>query len=187
MKKGWHFANPLYYRQNHKPVSVLSCHLSSQPTPRKERAALLSLRTLRYIWFCRSRCRHRRMSPYCVVSSYLAVSSLPFAGRFVFCYGIHKITPICAFHSELPFLSGLSSESATQRKLSTPQSPMATAATGSAVQVTVNSKPRKSATSRSTYISLNYLYPSLRSILSFSLSRRSTSLRRAGVISSQCL
>ena len=49
------------------------------------------------------------MSPYDVVSSYLAVSSLPFAGRFVFCYGIHKITPICAFHSRMPYLSGLSS------------------------------------------------------------------------------
>ena len=24
-------------------------------------------------------------------------------GRFVFCYGIHKITPICAFHSRSPF------------------------------------------------------------------------------------
>ena len=27
--------SPLCFRQNHKPVSVLSCHLSSRPTPRK--------------------------------------------------------------------------------------------------------------------------------------------------------
>ena len=71
--------------------------------PGKERAALLSLRTLRYTWSFWSWCRHRRMSPHGVVSSCLAVSPLPFAGRSVFCYGIHKITPICAFHSRLPF------------------------------------------------------------------------------------
>ena len=58
------------------------------------------------------------MSPYDVVSSYLAVSSLPFAGRFVFCYGIHKITPICAFHSRMPYLSGLSSDACISDKSS---------------------------------------------------------------------
>ena len=46
------------------------------------------------------------------------------------------------------------------------------------------SRPRQK---RSTYISMNYLYPSLRSILSFSMLRRSTSFLKAGVISSQCL
>ena len=70
--------------------------------PGKERAALLSLRTLRYTWSFWSWCRHRHMSPYNVVSSYLAVSPLPPERRFVFCYGIHKITPICAFHSRMP-------------------------------------------------------------------------------------
>ena len=40
------------------------------------------------------------MSPYDVVSSYLAVSPLPCGGLF-FCYGLHKITPICAFHSRI--------------------------------------------------------------------------------------
>ena len=61
----------------------------------------MSLRTFRYTWSCRSRCRHHYMSPYNVVSSYLAVSPLPPKRRSVFCYGIHKITPICAFHSEM--------------------------------------------------------------------------------------
>ena len=69
--------------------------------PGKERVALLSMRTFRYTWSCWSWCRHRHMSPYDVVSSYLAVSSLPPKRRFVFCYGIHKITPICAFHSRI--------------------------------------------------------------------------------------
>ena len=46
------------------------------------------------------------------------------------------------------------------------------------------SRPRQK---RSTYISKNYLYPSLRSILSFSLFILSTSFTSAGVISSQCL
>ena len=34
-KKGQHNADPLDHRQNRKPVSVLFCHLSSRPTPRK--------------------------------------------------------------------------------------------------------------------------------------------------------
>ena len=43
------------------------------------------------------------------------------------------------------------------------------------------------ATSHSTYISMNYLYPSLRSIASFCLFMRSTSLTSEAVMSSQCL
>ena len=62
----------------------------------------MSLRTLRYTWSFWPWCRHRHMSPYNVVSSCLAVSPLPFR-RFIFCYGIHKITPICDFHSRVPF------------------------------------------------------------------------------------
>ena len=69
--------------------------------PGNERAAHLSLRTFQYTWSCWSWCRHRHMSPYNVVSSCLAVSPLPPKRRFVFCYGIHKITPICAFHSRM--------------------------------------------------------------------------------------
>jgi len=77
IKKGWRSASPWCNRWNRKPVSVLSCHLSSQPTPRKGRAVLLPLRTLRYTWSCWPWCRHRHMSPYGVVSSCLTVSPLP--------------------------------------------------------------------------------------------------------------
>ena len=152
------FRQPFVCRWNRKPVSVLICHLSSQPTPRKRAGSpFVPERTFRYTWSCWSWCRHRHMSPYNVVSSCLAVSSLPPKRRFVFCYGIHKITPICAFHSGLPYLSGLSSEGNLQRQ------------------------------KRSTCMSMNYLYPSLRSILSFCALILATAFFRPGVISTQLL
>ena len=46
------------------------------------------------------------MLPFNVVSSCLAFSPLPFSfriGAVVFCYPSHKLSPICAFHSALPF------------------------------------------------------------------------------------
>ena len=81
--KGRHSGRPcIGYRQNSKPVSVLSCHLSSQPTPRQRTGSPFSRRPeprlCRYIWPCWSWCRHRRMSPHDVVSPCLAVSPLPF-------------------------------------------------------------------------------------------------------------
>ena len=87
--------------------------------PGKGRAALLSLRTLRYTWSFWPWCRHHRMSPYDVVSSYLAVSPLPCGGLFSVTACI-KLLPSVLSTAGRPFQSGLSSESSPQRKLSTP-------------------------------------------------------------------
>lgn len=95
----------LKIRWNRKPVSVLICHLSSQPTPREEAGSLLhclSAGASRYIWSCRPRGRTRRMSPYGVVSSCLTFSPLPFRA-VIFCYGFQKIAPISAFRCGVPF------------------------------------------------------------------------------------
>ena len=102
-KKGLAGANPCAIgRTISRLLFYLVIYLRNLP-PGNERAAHLSLRTFQYTWSCWSWCRHRHMSPYNVVSSCLAVSPLPPKRRFVFCYGIHKITPICAFHSRVPF------------------------------------------------------------------------------------
>lgn len=93
----------LMSRRNRKPVSVLSCHLSAQPTPWQGRAAPEAPKgKCQYIWSCRPWCRTRQMSPPAVVSSCLTFSPLPLRA-VIFCYGIRKITPTCAFHSRVPF------------------------------------------------------------------------------------
>ena len=76
--------------------------------PGKERAALLSLRTLRYTWSFWPWCRHHYMSPYNVVSSYLAVSPLPCGGLFSVTAFI-KLLPSVLSTAGCPFQSGLSS------------------------------------------------------------------------------
>ena len=122
-------------RQNRKPVSVLTCHLSSRPTPRK-RAGSPSVPKDAPVYMVflvlvpspsHVAIRRRELLP--------RGFTLTLDGRSVFCYGVHKITPICAFHSRMPF-------------------PVRT----------FLSRKFSRATSRSTYL---YLYPSLRSILSF--------------------
>ena len=76
--------------------------------PGKERAALLSLRTLRYTWSFWPWCRHHYMSPYNVVSSYLAVSSLPCGGLFSVTAFI-RLLPSVLSTAGCPCQSGLSS------------------------------------------------------------------------------
>ena len=76
--------------------------------PGKERAALLSLRTLRYTWSFWSWCRHHYMSPYNVVSSYLAVSPLPCGGLFSVTAFI-RLLPSVLSTAGCPCQSGLSS------------------------------------------------------------------------------
>ena len=145
------------YRQNRKPVSVLTCHLSSRSTPRKRAGSpFVPWDSPVYMIFLvlvpsppHVAIRRRELLP--------RGFTLTLFGRSVFCYGIHKITPICAFHSRMPF------------------------------PVRTFLKRKAPATSHSTYISMNYLYPSFRSISSFCLFILSTSLIRAGVMSSQCL
>ena len=96
-------ANPVCYRQNRKPVSVLTCHLSSRSTPRKRAGSpfvprdspvymifLVLVPSPPYVAM-----RRRELLP--------RGFTLTLFGRSVFCYGIHKITPICAFHSRMPF------------------------------------------------------------------------------------
>ena len=77
--------------------------------PGKERAALLSLRTLRYTWSFWPWCRHHYMSPYNVVSSYLAVSSLPCGGLFSVT-ACKRLLPSVLSTAEYSTQSGLSSE-----------------------------------------------------------------------------
>ena len=105
-------------RQNRKPVSVLTCHLSSRPTPRKRAGSPSVLAdTPVYMVFLvlvpspsYVATRRRELLP--------RGFTLTLVGRSVFCYGIHKITPICAFHSGMPSLSGLSSETGFSDKSS---------------------------------------------------------------------
>ena len=92
------------YRWGSKPVSVFKSviYLRNLP-PDIGRAALIC----QYIWSCRSWYHtHSTSLPY-VVSSYLAFSpsslwDIP-SLAVIFCYGIHKITPICAFRSRMLF------------------------------------------------------------------------------------
>ena len=77
--------------------------------PGKERAALLSLRTLRYTWSFWSWCRHRRMSPYGVVSSCLAVSPLPQWGGLFSVTAFIRLLPSVLSTAGCLFQSGLSS------------------------------------------------------------------------------
>ena len=105
--------------------------------PGKERAALLSLRTLRYTWSFWSWCRHRHMSPHGVVSSCLAVSPLPLTGGLFSVTAYKRLLPSVLSTARCPFQSGLSSEM-TQRQVVLPN-----------------------------IFVCSYLYPSLRSILSF--------------------
>ena len=73
-----------------------------QPTPRLRRAALRR----RYIWPCSPPVRTPAASPTPVVGSYPAFSPLPDPDQVrakpavVFCYALHELSPICAFHRE---------------------------------------------------------------------------------------
>ena len=95
--------SPLCLRQNRKPVSVLTCHLSSRPTPRKRAGSpsvladapvymvfLVLVPSPPYV-----ATRRRELLP--------RGFTLTLFGRSVLCYGFHKITPICDFHSRMPF------------------------------------------------------------------------------------
>ena len=91
-------------RRDHKPVSVIVSiiYLRNLP-PDIGRAALIC----QYIWSCRPWYRTRMASLTSVVSSYLAFSPSPApvdsgAGSY-FLLRLHKITPICAFRSRVPF------------------------------------------------------------------------------------
>ena len=98
--------------------------------PGKERAALLSLRTLRYTWSFWSWCRHHRMSPHDVVSSCLAVSPLPLTGGLFSVTAFIRLLPSVLSTAGCPFQSGLSSESEASEETVYPQSPLATAPRG---------------------------------------------------------
>ena len=89
MKKRW----------RRKPVSVFKSVIYLRNLPPGNGRATLDCQ---YIWSCRARCRTRDVSPRPVVSSCLTFSPLPLRA-VIFCYGLHKIAPICAFHSGLPF------------------------------------------------------------------------------------
>ena len=92
-------------RQADKPNSVplrASVIYLMQPTPRLGRAALRR----RYIWPCSPPVRTPRTSPHPVVGSCPTFSPLPAPDQVrakpavVFCYALHKLSPICAFHRE---------------------------------------------------------------------------------------
>ena len=91
-------------RRDRKPVSVFesAIYLRNLP-PDIGRAALIC----QYIWSCRLWYRTRMASLTSVVSSCLAFSPSPApvdsgAGSY-FLLRLHKITPICAFRSRVPF------------------------------------------------------------------------------------
>ena len=86
-------------RWRRKPVSVFKSVIYLRNLPPGNGRATLDCQ---YIWSCRARCRTRDVSPRPVVSSCLTFSPLPLRA-VIFCYGLHKIAPICAFHSGLPF------------------------------------------------------------------------------------
>ena len=144
---------PLCSRWNRKPVSVLSCHLSSQPTPWKRAGSPFALSDAPVYLVLQAlvpsppyvAIRRRELLPHGFTLT------LP-GGLFSVTASI-RLLPSVLSTAGCPFLSGLSS-GLTQRQVIPPDV---------------------------------YLYPSLRSILSFCLSILFTSLRSAGVMSSQCL
>ena len=88
-------------RQNRKPVSVLTCHLSSRPTPRKRASNSFALADapiyMVFLVLVPS-------PPYVAIQRRELLPrgfTLTLIGRSVFCYGLHKITPICDFHSRI--------------------------------------------------------------------------------------
>ena len=101
--------------------------------PGKERAALLSLRTLRYTWSFWSWCRHHRMSPHGVVSSCLAVSPLPLTGGLFSVTASIRLLPSVLSTAGCPFQSGLSSESKASEETVNPQSTIVDSPEGHAV------------------------------------------------------
>lgn len=86
----------------HKPDSVPliyngSYHLSNATYPPGSGRATLNYR---YIWSCSLPVRTPPVSPTTVVSSYLTFSPLPMRA-VVFCYALHKLSSVCAFHREV--------------------------------------------------------------------------------------
>ena len=76
-KKGQRNADPLIIGRTVSRFLFYSVIYLLDLPPGKGRVTLLPLRTFRYTWSFWFWCRHRYMSPYNVVSSYLAVSPLP--------------------------------------------------------------------------------------------------------------
>jgi len=178
----------LYNRQNRKPVSVLTCHLSARSTPRKRAGSPSVPQDVPvYMIFLvlvppppHVAIRRREPLP--------RGFTLTLVGRSVFCCGIHKITPICAFHSRMPFpvrtflclkflmvisLSLLVAHILTTRRL---------LRYSRLAFLEIPHHKFQTATSRSTY-----LYPSLRSVLSFCAMIFSTAFSSPGVMSSHLL
>ena len=107
-------------RQNRKPVSVLTCHLSSRPTPRK-RAGSSSVFADAPVYmvflvlvpsppYVATRCRELLPRGF----------TLTLAGGLFSVTACIKLLPSVLSTAGRPAQSGLSSESSPQRKLSTP-------------------------------------------------------------------
>ena len=158
---------PFINRQNRKPVSVLICHLSSQPTPRKRTGSPFVLSDIPVY-----------MVLLVLVPSplYVAIQRrelLPRGFTLTLSGGLFSVTafirllPSVLSTAGCPCQSGLSS------------------VWNLWCRTAMNSKQRQK---RSTYISMNYfLYPSFRSILSFWALILATAFFRPGVMSSQTL
>ena len=107
-------------RQNRKPVSVLTCHLSSRPTPRKRASNSFALADapiyMVFLVLVPS-------PPYVAIQRRELLPrgfTLTLIGRSVFCYGLHKITPICDFHSRILYPVRTFLWCSHQRKMFTP-------------------------------------------------------------------
>ena len=147
---------PSFNRQNRKPVSVLICHLSSQPTPWQRAGSPSDLRP-----------KPRAVPVYMVLLD--LVPSPPYVAI--------RRRELLPHGFTLTLSGGLFSVTAFIRLL-----PSVLSTAGRSLQSGLSS-PRRAR----QVIPPDYLYPSLRSISSFCLFILSTSLTRAGVMSSQCL
>ena len=97
------FLADIIKRRDRKPVSVLSCHLSSQPTP-WHRTGSPHLPVYLVLqapdpYPCGVTDADRGLLPHIFT---LAIHCLA-AMAVVFCYGCQKISPICDFRSGVPF------------------------------------------------------------------------------------
>ena len=117
-------------RQNRKPVSVLTCHLSSRPTPRK-RAGSPSVPKDAPVYMVflvlvpspsHVAIRRRELLP--------RGFTLTLAGGLFSVTACKRLLPSVISTAECPFQSGLSSESEASEETVYPQSPLATAPRG---------------------------------------------------------
>ena len=171
-------------RQNRKPVSVLICHLSSQPTPWKRAGSPFILSDIPV---------YLALLDLVPSPPYVAIRrrellprgfTLTLSGGLFSATASIRLLPSVLSTAGCPAQSGLSSEAAAskdayypRRRWRQPQG----------ARVTILKRSRISDRSVLPDISMNYLYPSFRSILSFCIFILSTSFTSAGVISSQCL